>query len=136
MTFVVRRALFNGAVWLLAAAIRAGLWLLPFATVRRLVRRAAPRTGSPRPSTGRSPAELARAVRGASRFVPSASCLTQALAMEVLLLRAGHQPRLRIGLARDAGRLQAHAWVENMGTVVIGGEELDRFVPLPAVEKA
>jgi hypothetical protein len=56
-----------------------------------------------------------------SRFVPEASCLTQALTAQVLLKREGFDPRLQIGVARDAaGAFKAHAWVECGGQIVVG----------------
>ena len=56
--------------------------------------------------------------------MPAATCLTQALVTKLWLARTGHHATVRIGVARsDGGELQAHAWVENSGTVVIGGSE-------------
>ncbi len=135
MSAAVRRRIYLAKVWLLAAAIRLALWALPFPWVRQLVRR----WSSRRPSSAfrRSrPEELVWAVRYVVRYLPRASCLTQALTAQVLLARAGHEPRLRIGVTRGApGHLYAHAWLENGGVVVIGDAELERFVPLPAVEE-
>jgi hypothetical protein len=34
---------------------------------------------------------------------------------------------LRLGIARDGGRLDAHAWLESEGRVVIGNAELWRY---------
>jgi hypothetical protein len=136
MTATVRRSLYLGKVWLLVACIRLGLWVMPFAVVRRLVSRWGRRTARRRRPGQRHPEALVRAVRRVGRFVPRASCLTQALAAEVLLSRAGHTPRLRIGLRHDeAGALRAHAWVENGGEVVLGDREVERFTPLPALER-
>ena len=76
------------------------------------------------------------AVTVASQYVPAATCLTQALAAQVLLSRLGHPASLRIGVSRDeAGEFQAHAWVECQGRVVIGGvQALSRFTPLPPLD--
>jgi hypothetical protein len=40
---------------------------------------------------------------------------------------------LRIGVAKgEAGKLEAHAWVESQGRIVIGGlRDLPYFTPLP-----
>jgi hypothetical protein len=72
------------------------------------------------------------AVTVASRYVPAATCLTQALATQILLSRRGHPTSLRIGVGRsEAGEFQAHAWVECQGRVVIGGiKALSRYTPL------
>ena len=72
----------------------------------------------------------------ASRYVPRATCLTQALTMQVLLERAGYDARLRIGVARgDEGQFQAHAWVESQDGIVIGGSDLGRYTGLLALER-
>jgi hypothetical protein len=132
----LRRSVYLGKVWLLVAVIRLGLWLLPFNLVRRLVSRWARPASQPDAPGRRRPDALARTVRRVARFVPCASCLTRALAAEVLLGRAGHTPRLRIGLRRDdSGALSAHAWVENLGQVVGGDGEVDHFIPLPRLER-
>ena len=54
--------------------------------------------------------EIAQAVRAASRMIPGATCLTQALAGRILLSRAGYDSELRIGVCRHAERgFEAHA---------------------------
>jgi hypothetical protein len=130
-----RPSVFVGKVWLLALVIRLALWLLPFGVLQRLVRRWGRGTPGHGAARHRPPQVVAETVRYATRFVPRASCLTQALVTQVLLRRAGFAPALRIGLARRAGgAVSAHAWLENEGEVVIGGGRLDRFIPLPELE--
>jgi len=121
---------------LLLGIIRVGLWLLPFRNLRRLlayIMRAHVK------SQGGNQASLERvvwAVTVASRYVPAATCLTQALAAQVLLSRMGHPASLRLGVAHsEAGEFQAHAWVECQGRVVIGGVQApSRFTPLPLLD--
>ncbi|HSE03286.1 MAG TPA: lasso peptide biosynthesis B2 protein [Methylomirabilota bacterium] len=119
---------------LLQAAIRLGLAVLPYRRLRALVDRAAlmrPR----RRLAPTSPECIASTVTRASRAVPGATCLTQALAASVLLARRGHPGRVRVGVTRsDDGVLLAHAWVESEGRVVLGGAELARYTPLALVE--
>lgn len=65
--------------------------------------------------------KVARRIERLARFVPGASCLTQALALQVILARAGHFCCLQIGVRRDDyGIFSAHAWVTCNGRVVIG----------------
>jgi hypothetical protein len=56
--------------------------------------------------------------------------------MQVLLRQHGYASRLRIGVHKSAaGTLQAHAWVECQGRVVIGDDaELSHYTPLPALQ--
>ncbi|MDZ7267800.1 MAG: lasso peptide biosynthesis B2 protein [candidate division KSB1 bacterium] len=123
-------------VWLqafaLLCAVRLGLWLLPFATVQRLLRQLRRR----RQDTVLHIATLIHALTVLSRYVPHATCLVQALTAHTLLKRHGYPAKLHLGVAKTgAAGLQAHAWVEQHGRVVIGAvEDLARYTPLPLVE--
>jgi hypothetical protein len=109
---------------LLLGLVRVGLWLLPYPMLHCLLdRRVQPKVDPEAPD----PAEVGRiawAVATASRYVPGASCLTQALAARRLLERLGQPVLLRFGVVKGReGRLQAHAWIENGNHVVIGQSE-------------
>ena len=119
---------------LLLAGVRIGLWLLPYRTLRRLLGRL---PGNDRGGGRRGAREtierIAWAVTAASRHLPGTwTCLTQALAAEVLLARVGHRAHVRFGVTKaQGGRLKAHAWVESNGEVVVGAVRGPRcFVPL------
>jgi hypothetical protein len=76
------------------------------------------------------------AVRAVSRSVPGATCLTQALAAQVLLTRAGHPSRVEIGVAKsEKNQFQAHAWLVLGDQVLIGGAGVERYTPLVAWEE-
>lgn len=110
---------------------RLGLWVLPIGTVRRIALsgRKGTRVVHPVPT-------LVWAVRASSRFVPLATCLTQALALQWLLSRSGHTSRIHLGARRDAsGKFEAHAWVECEDRVVMGGAKAEDYVPLTAWER-
>jgi len=121
--------------WMLVGVVRLGLWLLPFARLRRMV---AQRSSVEAGRLGYAPLPLERvvwAVVASSRVVPHATCLTQALAGRMLLARHGYPSRLHIGVARgEAGSLEAHAWLESGDRVVIGDQQLERFTPLLALD--
>jgi len=117
-------------------AVRIGLTALPFATLRRVLLRLAESPLLRRPSGAVSPDDLAWAVRAAGRRVPRATCLVQALALELLLVRAGHAAELRIGVAREGDGLMAHAWVESDGRCLLEGSERTRFSPLSAAGRS
>jgi hypothetical protein len=122
---------------LLLGTIRLGLWLLPFRTVRRLLTRMTCRTTTLPEAEQISVERVAWAVAVTSQYIPAATCLTQAIATQVLLGRQGHAACLRIGVAYSAaGQFQAHAWVEYQGRVVIGGTDAPlRYTPLPPLER-
>lgn len=115
------------------AGLRLMLWLAPYRVWRPWLERAPRRVANvkgPRPSVSR----VAWAVDRTCRFVPGASCLTQALATQRLLSRYGYESQMRIGVARnDTGVFEAHAWVEHNEEIVIGGTAvtLARYVVLP-----
>ena len=112
----------------LVGAIRAGLCLLPFRVVQRLTGKASRNAAAIYPV-----GTYVWAVRAASRCVPGATCLTQALAAQVLLARSGYDSRIEIGVTKDdQRRFRAHAWVVCGDEIVIGGAEADRYVPLTA----
>jgi hypothetical protein len=126
--------------WLLARAVvmvgsmRLALWLLPYRILAPLLERLA---SAARPA--RRPQDVdhvAWAVSAAARSIPRATCLTQALAARQLLARCGEPSDLHIGVAQDAERgIAAHAWLAAGGRVVIGGETLERYLPLTALAR-
>lgn len=121
----------------LLCAVRIGLWILPFHTLRDLLRK---RRHSPTTTNLTDSAMVQKITRGVqvtSRYVPAATCLAKALVTVALLEEAGLPACLRIGVARsEEGKLEAHAWVESNGLVIIGGSHVDlaRFTVLHAVE--
>jgi Transglutaminase-like superfamily len=58
--------------------------------------------------------------------VPRATCLTKALAGQVLLTHYGHSTVVHVGVTKEkgAGTFQAHAWLESDGKVLIGASEV------------
>jgi hypothetical protein len=63
---------------------------------------------------GANLAHVAGVVGRAARFVPRATCLTQAVSIRFILLVAGVPSRVCIGVARnESGSLMSHAWVEH-----------------------
>ena len=122
-----RRLLLSAFV--LVAATRAALPVVPFRRLQARARRVA--TPTPR-GDGPSPERVAWAVAVAGRYVPDATCLAQALALQRLLGRYGHRAELRIGVAKEDGDLKAHAWLEREGSILIGEAGASDFTTLVA----
>ncbi len=77
-----------------------------------------------RAAARRTPKEVASAVARVARFVPGASCLTQAVAARKILALNGHTSLIRIGVKPDERRrFLAHAWVIVEDKIVLGGDE-------------
>lgn len=105
----------------LLVVTRIGLWLLPYPTLRRTLDRAHP---SGREPPREFPNRVSWAVTAVARRLPGMTCLVQSLTAHALLRRRGYRADLRIGVqerASSAARpLEAHAWVECEGCVVVG----------------
>ena len=121
---------------MLLVAVRLGLWIAPFASLRRWTAR----LGRPRdPSSGAVPLpaeRIAWAVSAASGRVPGGqNCLARALTTQTLLARYGHPARLRIGVAHTTERgFHAHAWVETRDGLVLRESTLEGFTALPLLD--
>jgi hypothetical protein len=105
------------------------LRFMAFPRVERLL------AGGRRRQAGLSADRLATLVTAAARHhLRPMTCLPRALALHALLRRNGIQADLRIGVRREAGSLQAHAWVEHAGAPVgEPGEPSPSYVPLEQV---
>jgi hypothetical protein len=130
-----RKLLIRAAV--LLWIVRLGLWILPFQRLRDLLSKKNRKPIAEATTELASIRKITRSVKRMSRYVPAATCLAQALVTITMLEEAGLPASLRIGVARsEAGKIEAHAWVESMGKVIIGGTHVDlkRFTVLHAVE--
>lgn len=107
--------------FLFVAAIRLSLWIFPFRTLTRRLARFGRNEASAPQIDWSVINDVTRAVGVCSRFVPQATCLTQALATQTLLRIKRQNCDLKIGVDKDANnRLTAHAWIEVNGKIVIG----------------
>jgi hypothetical protein len=114
---------------LVVATIRIGLSLFSYRTLRHRLRQSVVVPAA----TDHEARRIIWAVTTSARIVPRASCLTQALAAQFLLARAGCQSVMRVGVATDAkGQLIAHVWLIRAGRVVMGGSdrEVQRYTTL------
>ena len=58
-------------------------------------------------------------------------CLRQALALQAMLAGQGISTMLRFGVRKDAGRLQAHAWLEyGSESIELNHSVIEKFEPL------
>jgi len=118
---------------LLLWGIRLGLWLFPYERLERFLASVSDPRGEG-PEARLLPSEpVVWAVRRASLLVVRATCLTQSLAVRVLLERRGFACRLFIGAGRgEYGAFSAHAWLECEGKIVIGELGAELYTPLLA----
>lgn len=126
----LRRRLAGRSVFVLCravvvvATIRAFLWLYPYGRVLRTV---AKERHTYRHMDAEGEAKYMRdviwAVRAvARRTLGDSPCLTQALAVKWMLRTTNADTILRIGVAKsEDNSLNAHAWLECNGVILIGG---------------
>ena len=68
------------------------------------------------------PRRASWAVRSVSRrLFPKRPCLTQALALRLMLRRRGLDSTIQIGLRHEDGKMAAHAWLVYQDRTIIGG---------------
>ena len=118
-------------VFVLLGLVRLGLWLVTFSRLRRFLVSIAHRANFF--YRCKSIEKLIWAVNVSSRYMPgNVKCLARALTTEVLLDCNGYSSSLRIGVAKEkTGKLEAHAWIESQGRVLIGGlRDLKRYKTL------
>lgn len=118
---------------LLLGAIRLGLRFLPFQTLQNKLETASHLF--PKTKEHLSVGKIVWVINASSRYMPGGvKCLARALTAQVLMKQHGHTNELRIGVAKgETGELEAHAWIEHRGRVVIGDlSDLQRYVPMPS----
>ena len=76
--------------------------------------------------------QISRAVKVAARNgLRAPNCLRSSLVLNSMLRRRGYGSVLRIGVSREGGQFEAHAWVELAGRVVNDANDIaTRFVPI------
>ncbi len=124
--------------FILLGLVRLGLWGLPFKKLQQYLNRISrsERTSPASPIRCSPVNKIVWAVNVSSHLMPGhVKCLARALTTQVLMSRRGYTPDLRIGVAKDQNNsLEAHAWIELEGSVVIGLlPDLQRFVPMPSL---
>jgi hypothetical protein len=127
--------LVESALWLVS--IKFGLHIFRFQTLREILSIASlMRRFSGEPAQD-SLERVVWSIEKSSCYLPrSINCLPRALAAQVMLTQRGHDVEVIIGARRNQQRrLNAHAWVEHQGKVIIGNmKDLSQYSPLKNAE--
>ena len=120
-----RRAVFEALT--LLVVFRVGLRTVSFPALRRFsdgwVNRAARDGGTAVPKH-----RIVWAITAVGSRLRGTTCLVEALVADAMLRRHGHRATLRVGVRHGAPLLDAHAWVESDGSVVMGANQrLDEY---------
>lgn len=119
--------------WVLFFLLDLALGVMPFRTLLALSRGAGTKSQKQADRTPSVP-RLSWLVAVAGRYsLTTATCLKQALVLSWLLGRRGIETSLRIGVARQEGILEAHAWLEHQGRIIFDPGEGERFEPLSPI---
>jgi hypothetical protein len=120
-----RRSWSEWGLFLAALGAAAGMWAaLRLVSFRRLVTWTARPADAALPNDDPAVQRVLWAVAAARRrLFRTRPCLPTALAARYLLARRGVATVLRIGVTRAPGGLDAHAWLERHGEVLIGGRD-------------
>lgn len=115
-------------VWL----IRLGLWILPYKLLTKWLNSLGSSAITNEINDWKLIKEVSHTVGSCAKYVPFASCLTQALTTQTLLRLNGQSSNLKFGVDKDKNeKLIAHAWIEVDGKIIIGGSpELSRYTVL------
>lgn len=136
LSWAQRGLLLEAFLWLGLA--RGLLLTIPF---KRIVPHLELAAKNASPFAGDARAELAcevgRATRAASRNTPwQSACLVQAMTAKMMLKRRGVPSTLYLGLRKEDGELEAHAWLCVDDYVVTGGPTHVHFQPISAFGEA
>ena len=123
------------AAFILLNLIRLGLFLFPFSLLLKIVEAMSNFFSKARTKQVEIK-QIIHAVHTSNYYVfGNSKCLAKALTTQTLMKIYGYSSKLIIGVAKENEiDLQAHAWVEYHGKVVIGGlRNLDTFTPLTSI---
>ena len=80
-----------------------------------------------------TPENVGWAVSAGGGAVPGdPSCLVRALVAGAMLERRGHETALRFGVDEAGADVEAHAWLESGGEIIVGGEAREEYSRLEA----
>ena len=115
-----KKVALNSFLWVIR--IRIMLWMFHFSTVQNRVQKIACNYNST-PKNTITMNRLRIIIVAASRYVPRATCLVQALAGYILFSKYGYNTSIKIGVLTENGEFEAHAWLEYDEKVVLGESE-------------
>ncbi len=119
--------------WVLLGMVELALRYVSLSTLMERLQIGRGRLSFDAPRTACFSERLAQLTGIAGRHVPfDATCLKQALVLSYLLALHRIESRLHIGVLRENGldgtpELQAHAWIEQGGLVILGQELQARY---------
>ena len=124
--------------FILLGLIRLVLWSLHIKILLKLLGYISQLSSKEKPLGLIQPKNIVWAVDLTSRYLPGqVKCLARALTTKMLMNHYGYNSQIKIGVAKGKqGDLEAHAWVESEGKVIIGFlRDLTRFSPMKSFKE-
>ncbi|MCK9150759.1 lasso peptide biosynthesis B2 protein [Methanobacterium alcaliphilum] len=111
--------------------VRIMLWILPFTYIQKRIEN---QNNNSLVDSDIPIKKLIWAVKVTSRYTPRSTCLTRALTGQILLVRYHYSGKIMIGVSKNEGNFEAHAWLVSGEDIVLGESEKE-FVPIMDVGK-
>lgn len=105
--------------------MRLMIWILPFHSLQKRVQKIVSNYSYSKSNSLISMKLIKIMIIVASRYVPRATCLVQAMAGYILFSKYGYTTSIKIGVLAEEGEFEAHAWLEKENCVVLGESEKD-----------
>ncbi|MBI5680861.1 MAG: lasso peptide biosynthesis B2 protein [Methanobacterium sp.] len=109
--------------------VRIMLWILPFSYIQKISGDLTVNNDKKNTNHKISINKILYSVDITSKYVPLCTCLTRALAAQILLKRENYNSSIKIGVCKDNGKLESHAWLEVDNKIVLGESETE-YIPL------
>jgi hypothetical protein len=118
---IIMKALF--LLWI----VRIMLSLLPFKSIEQIIKKFTVISNSN--GSQFSIEKLTWSINVMSSYTPKATCLNRALAAKILLSQYHHPSDVKIGVSRNEGEFEAHAWLESNNKLILGQSEKN-YIPI------
>jgi hypothetical protein len=108
--------------------IRLMLWILPFSHIKKLKNNYIPILKESKKHQV-SIEKLIWAIQIMNTYTPHATCLTRALAAQLLLSKYNFPSTVQIGVSKNKYKFEAHAWLEINNKIILGKSE-SKYSPI------
>lgn len=118
---IIFKALF--LLWI----VRVMLSLLPFRSIEQIIQKLTVKSDN---NTSQFSIEkLTWSINIMTSYTPKATCLNRALAAKILLSQYHHPSVVKVGVSKNEGEFEAHAWLESNNKLILGQSEKN-YVPI------
>lgn len=114
--------------------VRIMLWIFPFPIIQKIINKF---TLIPEENKLHKiyMEKLIWTIEVMSIYTPNATCLTRALAANILLARYNYPSNIKIGVSKNEGEFEAHAWLEADDRIILGESDTEYIHLLNLGEK-